>query len=142
MRIHIDTFKTNNPELDFNEIITGIEAGVSESGIAHVRIETTDKYVDITTNGHISAPDYCGSLISVSPLIYDEELNYLSETDFDAYLAHPDYYRIALVVEMDMSCPTVKCTPLKYEYWINYIPHKLSFDYDVLKPIEVIGWEE
>lgn len=143
MKIHIDTFRSNNPELDFDEIITSISAGVSTSGITHVKIETKDKYVDIETNGWVSAPDYKGQLITISPLIYTENIcDLLSDVDFDAYLAHPDYYRIVLVVEMDMRCPTVKCTPLKHEYWINYIPHELAFDYDVLKPVEVVGWEE
>lgn len=142
MRIHIDTFIANNPELDFDEIITSISAGVSESGIIHVNIETKDKYVNMNAGGSLYGPDYSGQTINIMPYLSNEHYDDLYESDFDAYLAHPDWYKIVLVVEMDMRCPTVKCTPLKHEYWINYIPHELAFDYDVLMPVEVIGWED
>lgn len=127
MRVHVDTFRANNPELDFDEIITSISAGVSTSGIVHVKIETKDKYVRMNAGGSLYGPDYRGQVIDIMPYLCDD------------YLAHPDWYKIVLVVEMDMRCPTVKCTPLKHEYWINYIPHELAFDYEVLMPVEVVG---
>lgn len=142
MKIHIDSFMCNDPDLTFEDVITSIEAGIAESGIVHVRLQTKDKYVQINTNGSLSCPDYKGQEITIHPFLYDDENNDLCEMNYDAYRQHPDWYRVCLVVETGLSCPTSVCTVLKYEYWINYIPNELAFDYDVIKPVELIEWVE
>lgn len=140
MKIHLDSFYSNNPELTFEDVITGIDAGVAESGIVHIRLHTKDKYVRISTNGFVSCGDYKGQIISISPYLYDKEGNDLYNSDFEEYLNHPDKYTIELAVETGLSCPTSVSTALKHEYWINYIPHELAFDYNVIKPVELIEW--
>lgn len=139
MKIHIDRFECNNPELSFEDVITGIEAGIADSGIIHVRLQTRDKYVMMRSNGSVYCPEYKGQTITIHPFLYDNN-NDLYETNYDAYRQHPDWYRISLVVETDLSCPTSVSTALKHEYWINYIPNELAFDYTVIKPVELIEW--
>jgi hypothetical protein len=136
VKIYLDRFITNNPDLELSEIITDITAGKDNLGITYVRLTTVDKYVYIEANGSISTSEYTGNIITIRPIITTTE-GELEETDFDAYLAHPDYYYINLVVS-DVSWSKAVVSTLKYEYFVTYVPYELVNNYDVLQDPELI----
>ena len=142
MKIHIDRFTSNDTKLTIDDVIKRIKMGKDDNGIVCVRIETFDKYVDIEANGSVYTQDFCGEVISMSPIIWDEESsNDLKEQDYDAYLAHKKFWSLQLVVEdenIGRTCNIV--TPLKYEYMITYVPDKLALNYDCLRDADIVEW--
>lgn len=137
VKIYLDRFIANNPDLELSEVITDITAGKDKLGITSVRLETVDKYVYIEANGSIRGPEYSGEIITIRPIIVTAEGDELEETDFDAYIKHPDYYYINLVVvDVTWSKPVV--STLKYEYFVTYVPYELVNNYDVLQDPELI----
>lgn len=140
VKIYLDRFIANNPDLELSEIITDITAGKDKLGITSVRLTTVDKYVYIEANGSICGPDCSGEIINIRPIIVTPEGDELEETDFDAYLAHPDYYYINLIVA-DVTWSKSVVSTLKYEYFVTYIPYELVNNYDVLQEPELIEIE-
>lgn len=137
VKIYLDRFITNNPNLELSEIITDITAGKDKLGITSVRLKTVDKYVYIEANGSILSDEYSGQIINIRPILFSPEGDELHETDFDAYQAHPDWYYINLVVaDINWSKPVI--TTLKYEYFVTYVPYELVNNYDVLQDPELI----
>lgn len=142
MKIHIDRFRANDPKLTIDDVVKWIKMGKDDTGIVCVQIETVDKYVDMDVNGTLYTPDFGGQVISMSPIIWDEEsLQDLKELDYDRYLAHEKFWSAQLVVEdedIGYTCDIV--TPLKYEYMITYVPDRLALNYNCLKDADIVEW--
>ena len=146
MKFYIYNFISNNPELTLDKIVTNFRAGIADSGIAHIRIDTVDKYVRIKVNASIFGGGVDGRLISIRPFLYDQEGNDLYDTDYSAYKNHPDWYFLEFIADFsdtpEINFPTLVCTPLKYEYHITVIPHDTAFNHVVLKEVELLDIEE
>lgn len=146
MKFYLNQFRANNLDMKIEDIITSFRAGIADTGIAHIRIETVDKYVRINTNASIMGGGLDGKLITIQPFIYDADMNDLYDTNFTEYLKHPDWYMLEFVVDFSdtpaMDFPTMVCTPLKYEYHIIAIPHDIAFNSDVLKEVELLDLDE
>lgn len=145
LKIHIERFYANNDELTFDDVITKMRAGIAENGDMWLHIDTKAKYVRI---GHCTTicAEYTGETVNISPVIYDENGHDLYETDIDAYLEHPDYYRIALVLERpdDSDGSYVeRAVALKYAYMIRFIRSENFYvweNQDAGEDFELIEW--
>lgn len=139
MKFYLHNFKSNNPDLKLEDVVTEIKAGVSDVGIRHIQIKTVDKYVRIETNASVFCYDYNADLITIKPFLYNEEGDNLYDKDWDAYFKHPNWYTLEIAVEFGEGVNAVlHTTALKYEYYIQAIPHSLAFNYEVLEEIELI----
>lgn len=137
MKIHNYRFTTNNPDRKLEDIIYNLRT-YSEDGIDTIWFQTRDMYIDIETNGTISGGGLLGNIIRIHPVILDEKGEYLSDTDFDKFMNHPNYYLLELVVENSLNTIST-VTPLKHEYYINYIDDaNLLVPYESMNPIELI----
>lgn len=132
-------FHANNPTKKLEDIISNIRIG-EVGGVVNVNIETVDKYVMISANGSLSTPDYKGNTITIKPYISTPESHDLYESDHEVYYDHPDYYRIQLCVEMDYAYTSV-IIPLKYEYFVSFVPDDLCMNYGCLNKADVTVWE-
>lgn len=141
VKIYLDRFIANNPDLELSGIIRNITAGKDKLGITSVRLTTVNKYVYIEANGSIRGPAYSGEIINIQPIIFTPEGDELEETDFDAYLAHPKYYYINLIVADVTWSKSVVSTLNKHEYFVTYVPYELVNNYDVLQEPELIEIE-
>jgi hypothetical protein len=143
MKIHIDKFKHNNPDLKLEDVITDIKAGITKEGVINVHIKTVDKYVIISANGTTYSKDFEGGVIDINPYISLPEHDYkdLYEVDYDAYIKHPDYYWVSLVVDNgDWGYYNSTITPLKYEYFVSFVPDSMVLNYDCLEDVKIIEW--
>jgi hypothetical protein len=144
MKIHIDKFIHNTPDLSLEDVVTDIKAGLTKEGTINVHLKTVDKYVMISANGTTYGPDFEGAVIDIHPYISLPEHGYkeLSEVDYDAYLAHPDYYWLSLVVDNGSKWGYYESvvTPLKHEYFVSYVPDSMVINYDCLEDVELIEW--
>jgi len=95
VKIHIDRFYANNLDLTVDDIIQNIRAGITPEGVVNIHFQTRDKYYRIETNIWTGGPDFTGPAITISPYIPDVD----EEKDFNAYLEHPDYFHLQLVVD-------------------------------------------
>lgn len=119
MEIIVDRFYSNNSDLEISDILYNVKTH-SENGIDTIWFETKDKYVDIETNGSTSGGGLVGNIIRIHPVILDEEGNYLIDVNLEKFLNHSDYYLLELVVTNSLNTSSI-VTPLKHEYFINYI---------------------
>lgn len=143
MQFYLHNFRSNNPDLTSEDVITEIKAGVNDVGIHQIQIRTVDKYVRIDTNASVFCPEYKAELITIKPFLYDEEGDDLYDKDWDAYYQHHNWYNLEIAVDFGEGVhATLHTTALKYEYYIQAIPHELAFNYDVLKEIELIVLDE
>lgn len=140
MKIHIDSFFSNNPELTLNNVVHTIKIGKTNSGIVNVWFETKDKYIDVNANGSSHGPYYSGNSIILHPEIWDGE-RYI-EQDQDEYYDHPDYWFANLVVELEHTNYIERVTALKHEYFVTYVPDSQALNYECLKPAELAIYDE
>lgn len=146
MKIHLERFAANNPELTVDDVIRNIRAGVTEKGTVNVHFETADKYIDVDANGTVYGPDYKGQTIRLHPNLWvmgdDGVIRYL-EGDDDEFYEHPDYWYASLVVDTENDeryDSTV--IPLKHEYFVSYVPDSEVMNHDCLGDVEIIEWVE
>lgn len=144
MKIHIERFTVNNPDLTFDDVVQNIRAGVTANGTVNVHFETRDKYIDVSANGIIFGPDVKGQMIRLHPNLWimgdDGVIKYLEEGD-DEFYQHPDYWYASLVVDTENNehyNSTV--IPLKHEYFVSYIPDDEVMNRDCLGDVEIIEW--
>ena len=143
MKFYLQDFRSNNPDLELEDVITEMKAGTDSLGISHIQIHTKDKYVRIGTNALVFYPNYNATLIIIKPLLYNKEGDNLYDKDWDAYYQHPDWYSLEIAVDFGKGVhPVMHTTALKYEYYIQAIPHNLAFNYDVLEEIDLIVLDE
>jgi hypothetical protein len=135
MNIQVAMFRTNNPGLKVSDVITSISAGEQLNGIISINIKTAEKYVDIDPVGSSVGPGAKGQVIEIRPLISGPTGFLLADDDFGAYLKHPDYYCIQLLVCTNSLEYTSVVTPLKHEYTVNYIPYEIVFNKACLQQI-------
>lgn len=87
-------------------------------------IDTESKYYIVEDNCSTSNGQY----ISFSPIIYQDG-NCLYDTDFDAYLDHPDYFYINLFIKHPKFVSNMTfTTPLKYQYLVTIFDIKNYFN--------------
>lgn len=143
MKFYLHNFRSNNPDLTLEDVITEMNAGTDSSGMSHIQIHTKDKYVRIATNTSVFCSDYTAQLITIQPFLYNEEGDDLYDKDWDAYYQHPSWYNLEIAVEFGEGInPVMHTTALKYEYYIQAIPDRLAFNCDVLEEIELIVLDE
>jgi hypothetical protein len=140
MKIHVDRFFSDDKQKKMDEIIKNIRIG-EHKGVVNIHIETFDKYVMINAGGSLSTPDYRGEVISIKPCIYDKYGNHLFETDYENYYKHPDYYSLDLCVELDGYYTSV-VIPLKYAYFVSFVPDDMCMNYDCLGEADITVWED
>jgi len=142
MRVIIDRFKTNNPDLKIEDVIYDIKGANKENGIAVLNFKTKDKYHYVLDNMTCHGPNYSGQGIIIEPIIYDKDndgnICELAEDDMIAYTNHPDYYHLFLCIETDIDGCISVVTPLKHEYSITWIEYKQAFGYDRLNELSVV----
>lgn len=138
MKVYIDRFVKNNPELKIEDVVSDIQVGVDKNGIISTYFKTSAKYVYVRANGSVCGPDYKGLTIDITPIVYTEEGDELYETDYDAYYDHLDYYSLNLIVETDNSSYRGFVTAGKYHCFVTHMPFEMIFNYDVLQEPEII----
>ena len=139
MKIYIERFVANNPDLTFDDVVRNIRAGVTQKGTVNVHFETRDKYIDVDANGSVYEPDYTGNTVRLFPYIYDGE-RYLDRGDDDEqFYNHSDFWSARLVVEMDHTNYSEIVVPLKHEYFVSYVPDNEVMNYVCLGDVEIIG---
>lgn len=134
MKIQIIDCIINNKELSFKDIISNIQLGTTPEGIINLHFKTKDKYVNVEPS-FIYNPDVIGECIIITPIIYKDGKD-LADVNYSEYMKHKDYYHISFVIPIDGYSSRI--TPLKYEYMINYLPNSILYNYDILKPVEII----
>ena len=142
MRIHIDRFVANNPELTFDDVVQNIRAGVTDKGTVNVHFETRDKYIDVDANGTLHGPEVKGQMISLHPKLWvmgeDGVIKYLDGVD-DEFYEHPDYWHALLVVRTKNNLHSSGTViPLKHEYFVSYVLDGEVMNYDCLNDVEVV----
>lgn len=141
-KIHVDRFFTRNPDLKLEHIFDHSEIRVGyDSGVYCVHFKTLEKYVRVEAGSNLMTPDYSGVMIEISPYIYDKDGNDLYETDFNTYIEHKDYYRVALVLETNEYLQAT-VIPLKYEYFVSFIRNDLVMNYKSLQSADVTVWTD
>lgn len=135
MNISVTSFRKNNLNLKLSDVITSVQAGVQDSGIVSVNIKTCDKYVDVDPVGSLVGAGKKGQCIEIKPLITASSGFLLADEDFGAYLAHPDYYCIQLLVNTGTLEHVTHVTPVKHEYVINLIPYEIAFNKKCLQDV-------
>jgi hypothetical protein len=124
----------NNKELSFKDIISDIQLGTTPEGIINLYFKTKDKYVNVEPS-FIYNRDIIGECITITPIIYQDRKD-LADIDYSEYMKHKDYYYISFVIPIDGYSSRI--TPLKHEYMVNYIPNSILYNYNILKPMELI----
>lgn len=144
MKIHIERFTSNNPELKFDDVVQNIRMGVTEKGTVNVHFETRDKYIDVYANGTVYGPDVKGQMIRLHPHLSimgdDGVIQYLDEAD-DMFYDHPDYWSASLVVNAEnKEHYNSTVIALKHEYFVSYVPDDEVMNWDCLGDVEIIEW--
>jgi hypothetical protein len=139
-KIYIDRFVCNNPNKKLEDFIQNIRMGVRK-GILNVYFSTTDKYYDVDARMSVHTDSYIGQGVEIRPYITGEDGSDLAETDYEAYVNHPEYFYICLVVEGFSGCQAI-VTPLKHEYFVSYIDNDDVMNYGCLESVEVVCGED
>lgn len=122
MKVYLDVFIHNDPNLKLEDVITNLQAG-EKGGVINTRFRTRDKYLSVDANTYNHRPEYEGKGIVIISITYND----------------PNYFYINLGVEMPSgeSYNSI-VTPLKHEYLVSFVPDSLMFDYKTLKEVEII----
>lgn len=137
MKIVVDRFKSNNPELKPSDIVWGFSGADKKNGVACLNFKTRDKYHHIITDITINTQEYSGQGIIIEPIIIDSGWE-LSENDQVAYVNHPDWYSLQMCVITDVGRCISVYTPLKHEYSVTFIEYPTAFGYGRTKDLEVV----
>lgn len=138
MKVFVDDFKSNNPNLKPEDIVWDFKGATKENGVAVVSFQTKDKYHYIHTDMTMFGPNGNGEGISIQPIILTKD-GELFDVDQDKYRQHPDWYYLCIRVEetgID-GCVSI-CTPLKHEYTVTYIDYETAFGYNRLVNLEIM----
>ena len=119
------TYRYRTNGLAFEDVVTNIKA-VLHNDLIYVDFDTSDKYVLVDTNSSLIAWGHHYLVLEITPLIY-ENGTYLQYEDIDAYLAHPEYYHLELLIEVEQGHSAI-VTPLKHSYRVVYVPNARLFD--------------
>lgn len=138
MRIHLERFTSNNPDIIFDDVIQNLRMGRTASGVVNLHFETREKYIHVYANGSAFTWDYAGNVIYLCPHIYDGE-RYLEQSDAEFY-EHPNFWSANLVVDMNHTDYSAVVTPLKHGYFVSYVPYNDVMNYDCLEEAEVIEY--
>lgn len=134
MRVHLEQFTSNNPSLLFDDVIQNLRMGRTASGVVNLYFETRDKYIQVDAVGAAFTWDYAGNTIYLCPHIYDGE-RYLED---DEFYEHPNFWCANLIVDMNHTDYSAVVIPLKYGYFVSYVPYDDVMNHDCLKEVEVI----
>ena len=145
MKIYIERFVANNPDLTFDDVVRNIRAGVTQKGTVNVHFETRDKYIDVDAKGSVYGTGVKGQMIRLHPKLWimgDEGvIRYLDGAD-DEFYDHPDYWSASLVVNVEnKEHYNSTVIALKHEYFVSYVPDDEVMNYDCLGDVEIIEWE-
>jgi hypothetical protein len=135
--ITIERCKINNKILKFEDKIPNVLIGKTPEGIVCLNISTKDKYVYIESHKSINIIEKTDkTIIEIMPIINKDSVC-LSESDFDEYMHHENFYDIWLGLDCvdESSC---FITPLKHEYMINFIPNKMIFNHGCMENANII----
>ena len=124
MKVIINRFHHNNPDLTVEDVVQNIRIFSLVGGITKVGFTTTDKYVNISTGSYTHEQDYQGETIEITPIIHKNE-QILSETDFVAYLRHPDFYRLTIIFD-GVDGFVESAIGLRHEYEIYFVPNAIN----------------
>lgn len=138
MKIHLDHFVSNNPDLKFDDVIQNLRIGKTSTGVVNLHFETRDKYLEVDANGSSFGPNYSGNMIYIYPHIYEGERR-LERGDAEFY-EHPDFWMVKLVVDMDRTTYCEVVIALKHEYFVSYVPDDEVMNYECLQEAEVIEY--
>jgi len=130
--IYVSKFISNNP-IDEQKIFSGLRVGVTKNGTINVHFQTRDKYVLVQDDGVQFSNDERALCFSLSPYLYDDNDNPLEEVNYEAYLDHPDYYRVNFELLVDSRWYTMVVTPLKHEYFVSFVLDDEVMNYDCLE---------
>ena len=116
-------FRTNGLALD--DVVKNIKA-VLHDDLIYVDFSTEDKYVLVDTNSSLIAWGHHFLVLEITPSIYENE-QYLQDDNMDAYLAHPKYYHLEMLIEVEQGHSAI-VIPLKHSYRVVYVPNDRLFD--------------
>lgn len=146
MKIHIERFAANNPDLIFDDVVQNLRAGITAKGTVNIHFETKDKYIDVDANGTtFYGSRYKGQTICLHPQLWfegDSGRMEILDGENDEFYEHPDYWVATLVVDTENNeYYTSRVIALKHEYFVSYVPDSEVMNYDCLGDVEVIEWE-
>lgn len=139
MKIHLESFVSNNPNITFDDVVKNLLIGKTAEGIVNLHFETADKYIEVDANGSSLSPAYEGKTIYLFPHLFDGN-DYLDRSEDDFY-EHPGFWMARLVVELDTLNYTPVVVPLKYRYFVSFIPDESVMNYECLGKATVIHYE-
>lgn len=116
-------FRTNG--LSFEDVVKNIKT-VLHDDLIYVDFKTKDKYVLVDTNSSLMVRGHHYLVLEIRPSIY-ENGKYLQDEDIDAYLDHPGYYHLELLIEVEQGHSAI-VIPLKHSYRVVYVPNDILFD--------------
>lgn len=129
MRVHLEQFVSNNTNLLFDDVIQNLRMGKTASGVVNLYFETRDRYIDVDANGSAFTLEYNGKMIYLCPHIYGVE--------DDEFYEHPNFWSAILVVELDHTDYSEVVIPLKYGYFVSYVPYDDVMNHDCLEEIDI-----
>jgi len=144
MKIYLTNFESNDSSLQFEDVIFNIMCSVKD-GVQVVRLQSKDEHLFINASGssYSDEGETGGHLISISPMIYDENWGYYEWYD-PKYFDHPNYWIAHLVVPF--ACPDHEedmyheiLMDNKNNYTISFVPDYLAFPFESLENAELIS---
>lgn len=115
----------SNKQAEVADFVQDVKVGANKTGIV-VYFKATEKYVEVDVlyfNGR--------KIISITPSFLEEGPRLINSEDHN-YHKHPDYYEIHIQIKTDEQNYVGIVTPLKHEYFVNFIPINNLCDYDVI----------